>query len=138
MEIDDAVVKSKPKAKPKPKSMTVEEQAAFDEVYDAIQPKPTPKPKPKAKTSTPPVIKKPKVTTLPVTTGTRIPPSKIGIQKLRELFEEAKNKNKLSVQDTSSYMKTYDDWKGAKGDKALKDEKMKTSREMYKRLLYNK
>ena len=57
MEIDDAVVKSKPKAKPKPKSMTVEEQAAFDEVYDAIQPKPkpTPKPKPKAKTSTPPV-----------------------------------------------------------------------------------
>ena len=139
MEIDDAVVKSKPKAKPKPKSMTVEEQAAFDEIYDAIQPKPkpSPKPKPKAKTSTPPIIKKTKVT-LPVTTGTRIPPCKIGIQKLRELFEEAKNKNKLSVQDTSTYMQTYDDWKGAKGDKALKDETIKTLREMYKRLLYNK
>ena len=140
IEIDDAVVKSKPKARPKPKSMIVEEQAAFDEVYDAIKLKlkPKPKPKPKAKTSTPPVIKKPKVTTLPVTTGTRIPPSKIGVHKLRELFEEAKNKNKSSVQDTSSYMKTYDDWKGAKGDKALKDEKIKTLREMYKRLLYNK
>ena len=79
--------------------MIVEEQAAFDEVYDAIQPKPKPspkpKPKPKAKASTPPVIKKTKVTTLPVTTGTRIPPSKIGIQKLRELFEDAKNTNKL-------------------------------------------
>ena len=125
MEIDDAVVKSKPKAKPKPKSMTVEEQAAFDEVYDAIQPEPTPKPKPKpkAKTSTPPAIKKPKVTTLPVTTGTRKPPSKIGVQKLRDLFEEAENTKKLPVQDTSSYMETYDDWKGAKGDKALKDEK---------------
>ena len=88
MEIDDAVVKGKPKAKPKPKSRTVEEQAAFDEIYDAIQPKPKPspkpRPKPEAKASTPPVIKKPKVTTLPVTTGTRIPPSKIGIQKLRE------------------------------------------------------
>jgi hypothetical protein len=128
MEIDDAVVKSKPKAKPKPKSMTVEEQAAFDEVYAAIPPKPKPKPKPtptpKPKTSNPPVIKT--ITkTKPVTTGTQIPPSKIGIQRLRELFEEAKNQNKLSVQDTSSYMKTYDDWKGAKGDKALKDEKFK-------------
>ena len=52
MEIDDAVVKSKPKAKPKPKSMTVEEQAALDDVYGAMQTKPKPKPKPKA--STPP------------------------------------------------------------------------------------
>jgi uncharacterized protein (DUF305 family) len=37
-----------------------------------------------------------------------------------------------------TYMKTYDDWKGAKGDKALKDENIKSLREMYKRLLYNK
>ena len=35
-------------------------------------------------------------------------------------------------------MKTYDDWRGAKGDKALKDEKIKTLSEMYKRWLYNK
>ena len=73
-----------------------------------------------------------------MTTGTQIPPSKIGIQKLREEFENAKNKNKLNVQDTSSYMKLYDDWKGAKGDKALKDEKIKGLRDIYKRVLYKK
>jgi len=39
------------------------------------------------------------------------------------LFEEAKNQDKLFVQDTSNYMKTYDGWKGAVGNKALKDEK---------------
>ena len=42
-----------------------------------------------------------------------------------EELENAKNKDKLSVQDTSTYMKLYDDWKGAKGDKATKDAKLK-------------
>jgi len=35
-------------------------------------------------------------------------------------------------------MKMYEDWKGAKGDKALKDEKVKGLRDIYKRVLYNK
>jgi hypothetical protein len=72
------------------------------------------------------------------TTDTQLSPSRIGIQKLREELENAKNKNKLSVQDTSAYMKLYDDWKGAKGDKAMKDDKLKGLRDIYKRVLYKK
>ena len=44
----------------------------------------------------------------------------------------------LSDADVSNYMKLYDDWKGAKGDKAMKDEKIKGLRELYKRVLYKK
>ena len=71
----------------------------------------------------------------------KIPPSRIETQKLREEREElesAKNKSKLNVQDTSAYMKMYDEWKGAKGDKALKDEKLKGLKEIYKRVIYTK
>lgn len=151
MEIDNAVETSKPKPKPKAKSMTIDEQEMFNELYENIQPKPKPKPKQKASapsqtassSQTPfaqtPVKKKTKQKVVtPLTTGTQIPPSKIGIQKLREELENAKNKGKLSVADTSSYMKMYDDWKGAKGDKAMKDEKIKGLRDMYKRILYKK
>ena len=35
-------------------------------------------------------------------------------------------------------MKLYDDWKGAKGDKALKDEQVKCLRDINKRVLYKK
>ena len=59
-------------------------------------------------------------------------------KKMREELENAKNKNKLTAQDTSDYMKLYDDWKGAKGDKAKKDEKLKGLRDIYKRVLYKK
>jgi len=145
MEIDDAVTKSKPKAKPKPKSMTVAEQDLFDEIDKNTDSKPKTKAKAKPSTSTSSSSKQPytapakpspskqpvinkilktKPATHPVgpTTGTQIPPSKIGIQKLREELENAKNKGKLSVSDTSTYMKHYDDWKSSKGDKAKKDE----------------
>ena len=158
MEIDDAVTKSKPKAKPKPKSMTVAEQDLFDEIDKNTDPKPKTKAKPKPQTSTSssskqqytapatqstskqPVqnkILKTKPAT-PITTGTQIPPSKIGIQKLKEELENAKNKGKLSVSDTSTYMKHYDDWKSSKGDKAKKDEHLKGLRELYKQVLYKK
>jgi hypothetical protein len=136
MQIDSAIEKSKPKAKAtsNPTGMTVEEQHMFDEIYENAQAKPKPKPKLKAK-AVKKTVDKPKAD---VTTGRNIPPSKIGIRKLREEFENAKNKNELSVQDTSAYMKMYDDWKGAKGDKAMKDEKLKGLRDMYKRVLYKK
>ena len=149
MEIDDAVEKSKPKAKSQ-KTFDDEFQDLMADVENKPKPKPKsagfpkPKPQPKAKTSMPPVIKRDKATkgtTKPasgLTTGVQIPPSKIGIQKLREELENAKNKNKLTAQDTSDYMKMYDDWKGAKGDKAKKDEKLKGLREIYKRVLYKK
>ena len=158
MEIDDAVTKSKPKAKPKPKSMTVAEQDLFDEIDKNTDPKPKTKAKAKPSTSTSSSSKQPYTTpttpspakqpvknkilktkpATPVTTGTQIPPSKIGIQKLREELENAKNKGKLSVSDTSTYMKHYDDWKSSKGDKAKKDEHLKGLRELYKQLLYKK
>ena len=158
MEIDDAVTKSKPKAKPKPKSMTVAEQDLFDEIDKNTDPKPKTKAKAKPSTSTSSSSKQPYTApttpspakqpvknkilktkpATPVTTGTQIPPSKIGIQKLREELENAKNKGKLSVSDTSTYMKHYDDWKSSKGDKAKKDEHLKGLRELYKQLLYKK
>ena len=158
MEIDDAVTKSKPKAKPKPKSMTVAEQDLFDEIDKNTDPKPKTKAKAKPSTSTSSSSKQPYTApttpspakqpvknkilktkpATPVTTGTQIPPSKIGIQKLREELENAKNKGKLSVSDTSTYMKHYDDWKSSKGDKAKKDEHLKGLRDLYKQLLYKK
>ena len=160
MEIDDAVTKSKPKGKPKPKSMTVAEQDLFDEIDKNTDPKPKPKTKPKPQPSssasssskqpytspTTPASPKPPVKNkilktkpaTPITTGTQIPPSKIGIQKLKEELENAKNKGKLNVSDTSTYMKHYDDWKSSKNDKAKKDEHLKGLRELYKRVLYKK
>ena len=158
MEIDDAVTKSKPKAKPKPKSMTVAEQDLFDEIDKNTDSKPKTKAKAKPSTSTSSSSKQPYTTpttpspakqpvknkilktksATPVTTGTQIPPSKIGIQKLREELENAKNKGKLSVSDTSTYMKHYDDWTSSKGDKAKKDEHLKGLRELYKQVLYKK
>ena len=146
-DIDDAIEKSKPKAKAKTDPLKVQPMEIDGELED-IESKPKHKPgaksKPKNKDKdkdVPPVIKTPKLKTKNasgLTTGVQIPPSKIGIQKLREELENAKNKNKLTAQDTSDYMKLYDDWKGAKGDKAKKDEKLKGLREIYKRVLYKK
>ena len=153
MEIDDAIEKSRPKSKAKTgplkvKTLDDEYNDLMADVESKPKPKPPPKPKPKNKDKdkdkdkdVPPVIKTPKLKTKNasgLTTGVQIPPSKIGIQKLREELENAKNKNKLTAQDTSDYMKLYDDWKGAKGDKAKKDEKLKGLREIYKRVLYKK
>ena len=146
-DIDDAIEKSKPKAKAKTDPLKVQPMEIDGELED-IESKPKHKPgaksKPKNKDKdkdVPPVIKTPKLKTKNasgLTTGVQIPPSKIGIQKLREELENAKNKNKLTAQDTSDYMKLYDDWKGAKGDKAKKDEKLKGLRDIYKRVLYKK
>ena len=65
-------------------------------------------------------------------------PSVIGIQKVREELEQAKIRGKLNTQDTSSYMQLYDEWKNAKRNKKLKDEKLKGLREIYKRVIYKK
>ena len=126
----------KPTPQPQPKAKT---RKTIEEEYEDLmtdveknQPKPKPKQKAKATASAsassasqapPAPVKKAITKTKNVTTGTQIPPSKIGIQKLREELENAQNKNKLNVQDTSTHMKLYDDWKRARGDKATKDEK---------------
>jgi hypothetical protein len=68
----------------------------------------------------------------------QIPPSQIGIQKLREELEHAKNNKKISPDDISTYMKLYDEWKDAKGNPMLKREKLKGLQALYKRTLYKK
>ena len=118
------------------KNMTTDEKKLFEEMTKKKQRDPILNSKTKYKSSSPPVIQS--TTGLKAPPAGQIPPSRIGIQKLREELENAKNKGKLDVQDTSAYMKMYDDWKAAKGDKALKDEKLKGLREIYKRVLYTK
>ena len=68
----------------------------------------------------------------------QIPPSDIGIQRLRELLEDAKNKQKLSTEDASAYTAMINEWRSAKGNAKLKKEKVVGLREIYKRVLYKK
>ena len=67
-----------------------------------------------------------------------IPPSRIGIQNLREAFEEAKIKKKLSVSETSQYMILYDEWRDAQGNKPVKKVKLDALKALYKNVLYKK
>ena len=68
----------------------------------------------------------------------QIPPSQIGIQKVREELEQAKLAGKLNTQDTSAYMILYDEWKEAKGNQKVKKQKLNALREIYKRVVYKK
>ena len=72
------------------------------------------------------------------TENKQIPPGQIGIQRLRELLEDAKNKEKLSTQDAEAYTALFDDWRSAKGNAKVKKEKVVGLREIYKRVLYKK
>ena len=56
----------------------------------------------------------------------------------RELFEDAKNKNKLNSTDLFSYTTLYDDWRGAKGNQRVKKERLADLRKLYKAVLYKK
>ena len=68
----------------------------------------------------------------------KIQPSKMTIQPLRELLEDAKNKQMLSTDDASAYTQMFNVWKGAKGDAKLKKQMIEGMREIYKRVLYKK
>ena len=68
----------------------------------------------------------------------QIPPSQIGIQKVREELEQAKLAGKLNTQDTSAFMILYDEWKEAKGNQKVKKQKLNALREIYKRVVYKK
>ena len=72
------------------------------------------------------------------TANRQIPPLKIGIQRLRELLEDAKNKQKLSTDDASTYTTLFNEWRAAKGDAKLKKKKVVGLREIYERVLYKK
>ena len=72
------------------------------------------------------------------TKNIQIEPKDIGIQLVRELLEDAKNKQKLSTQDASAYMALYKEYRAAKGDPILKKVKLNGLREIYGRVLYKK
>jgi hypothetical protein len=102
-----------------------------------------PKTKPQKSSSTGGSTNMPKKTIIKTSTITKqttqqLSPSVIGIQRLREAFLEAKNKNTLSPKDISDYMKLYDDWKGAVGNKKVKKDKFGELRILYKKVLYTK
>ena len=84
----------------------------------------------------PPTLKKP--IKKDTNNNKQIPPGTIGIQRVRELLEDAKNKQKLSTQDASAYMALYNEWRAAKGDPKLKKVKLIGLREIYGRVLYKK
>ena len=68
----------------------------------------------------------------------QIAPSVIGIQKVREELLNARNKGKLSNDDYSEYLKLYDSWVSAKGNKTAKKEKLEGLRALYKKSIYRK
>ena len=70
------------------------------------------------------------------TENRQIAPSLIGIQLLRELLEDAKNKLKLSAEDASAYTTLFKEYK--KGDANIKKVKKAGMREIYERVLYKK
>ena len=59
----------------------------------------------------------------------------MGIQTLREVLEDAKNKQKLSANDSFAYTKLLVEWMTAKGNAEIKKENMVGLREIYKRVL---
>ena len=69
-----------------------------------------------------------------------IAPSKIGIQVLRELFENAYNKQKISIADDNKFQIAYGKYlRGTKEkDDALKRSSLKEIQDLYKRLFYKK
>ena len=82
----------------------------------------------------PPTLKKP--IKKDTENNKQIPPGRIGIQLLRELLEDAKNKQKLSTEDASAYTTLFKEFRAAKGDAKIKKVKKAGLREIYKRVLY--
>ena len=86
----------------------------------------------------PPVLSSKAKKTIKKEKDTQIPPSQIGIQRLRELLEDAKNKKQLSTDDISAYTALFNEWKSAKGNTKIKKGKVDGLREIYGRVLYKK
>ena len=62
------------------------------------------------------------------TSSKLIIPSKIGIQKLREVFEEANNRNTINTKTYRNYRSIYNSWVRAAGDKDRKNNIYKISK----------
>ena len=67
-----------------------------------------------------------------------VAPSSIGIQKLREEFLNAKNKDMISSQDFDTYADLYKSWLSFKGNQSKKTQVLKELRKHYKDVLFDK
>ena len=65
-------------------------------------------------------------------------PSKIGIQKLREVFEDANNKKTITGATYGKFRSSYNAWIGAKGDPAMKKSHLKDLQKLYRETVYGK
>ena len=72
------------------------------------------------------------------TQPTSIKPSKIGIQKLREVFEEANNRSTLPKATYKKYRSVYNSWIKSAGDKDLKRLYLQDLQDLYRQYIYNK
>ena len=69
---------------------------------------------------------------------TLIIPSKIGIQKLREVFEEANNRNTINTKTYRNWRSLFNKYRGSADDKAMKKQYLKEIQDLYRREIYRK
>ena len=69
---------------------------------------------------------------------TLIIPSKIGIQKLRELFEEANNRKTINATIYRNFRSAYNNWVRSAGDKEMKKQYLQELKDLYRKNIYNK
>ena len=69
---------------------------------------------------------------------TLIIPSKIGIQKLREVFEEANNRNTINTRTYRNYRSIYNNWVKASGNKDMKKQYLQELKDLYRNNIYKK
>ena len=69
---------------------------------------------------------------------TLITPSKIGIQKLRETFEEANNRKTITTRTYRSYKRIYNNWVRSAGDKEMKKQYLQELKDLYRNSIYIK
>ena len=69
---------------------------------------------------------------------TLIIPSRIGIQKLREVFEEANNRHTINTKTYRNYRSIYNKWLKSSGDKEMKKQYLQELKDLYKQQIYKK
>ena len=65
-----------------------------------------------------------------------ISPSKVGIQVIREKFEEMNNNKNIDTADYQKFQEVYGKWKSSKGEE--KKQHLKEAKELYKSIIYPK
>ena len=65
-----------------------------------------------------------------------ISPSKVGIQVMREKFEEMNNNNEINPTDYQKFQEVFTGWKNTKG--LGKKQKLKEAQQLYRAVIYPK